>query len=167
MLSKKLSVRFFAFFYCHNLCLIKGGERPEVVSRFVQIESDVVSAPIFEIQNAFRASLVIFSHWFIARVSGATRYPEIANSVVASVAVYMVDFIGRPFAVDIKPSQTVCSEKLSIKANQDVSAWFKRATRLSAPCAWPAFVPDKRSIFCAVDDQFFKPFVAQRLLFAQ
>lgn len=53
--------------------------------------------------DALESALVVFAHARVGTILGVGGYAQVCDSVVRSVLVSVVDLIGRPFPVHVKP----------------------------------------------------------------
>jgi len=105
--------------------------------------------------NAGKATFVILALAVlrILRISGA---PQIANSVVTSVAVNMVQLMRGPFAVNVQPRQTMCGVKYVVKSDCDVAVSYAAARCVARSAPPTRHVPPKNSSVWVVRYERFK-----------
>lgn len=71
--------------------------------------ASVDDEPVMATQaDAFVASLTVLTHFAVGAIEGHRCSPEVLNSIVQAVIVYVIDHVGDRIATDMKPYQTMC-----------------------------------------------------------
>jgi hypothetical protein len=95
-------------------------EQPDMMKRAVSFQARSPLPRLWVEVNTKKAALVVFS-WvaLVLRILGWGREPKVADPVVASVAVDVIDEVG-PDAVRVQPSQSMGLVHASINADHDI-----------------------------------------------
>lgn len=71
--------------------------------------------------DAFEAGLVILLNWTVSTVFAMCCMSNVADAVVRSNPIFVVEFIRRPFAVYVKPNQAMALIEAIVDSNLDIS----------------------------------------------
>ena len=101
----------------------------------------------------------------VLRVLCNSCFSKVRKTIVASISVNVVNNVGRPNFINIKPRQTMCVKKTVIEPKHDIPVFHTAPGLITRAALTSGHVPSKFACVWGVINQLFKPLDAYFIVF--
>jgi len=138
-----LQVRFMRFF----------GRGKQAKPNNLVVDFDFRTPLVVFLANARKAAFVVFALAVLC-VLGVCCLAQIGYAVVRSVAVNVVKLMGRPFAMNVQPRQSMRGVQYVVKPNANVPVLHAATRSVARPTATTRLIPCKNARVSVIVDDF-------------